>query len=46
MTVEPFDGPWPLFQFLDTLHSRYDSLGGGSASREASTYTHNNADTE
>jgi hypothetical protein len=22
----PFDGPWPLFQFLNHIHSRWDSL--------------------
>jgi hypothetical protein len=22
MALEPFVGPWPLFQFLDLLHSR------------------------
>jgi hypothetical protein len=35
-------GPWPLFQFLDPIHSRYYSLDGGSARRKASTYTQNN----
>jgi hypothetical protein len=32
-------GPFPLFQFLNPIHSRYDSLDGGSASRKAATYT-------
>jgi hypothetical protein len=27
------------FPFLDLLHSRYDSLGRGSARRKAATYT-------
>jgi hypothetical protein len=36
MAVQPF-GPWPLF--LSPLHSRYDSLDGGSARRKAATYT-------
>jgi hypothetical protein len=31
-------GPWSLFQFLDPIHSRKDSLDGGSARRKASTY--------
>jgi hypothetical protein len=22
MTLQPFVGPWPLFQFIDLLHSR------------------------
>jgi hypothetical protein len=26
VAVQPFVGPWLLFQFLDLLHSRYDSL--------------------
>jgi hypothetical protein len=38
--------PWTLLQFLDRIHSRYDSLDGGSASRKAATYTHNNTNTE
>jgi hypothetical protein len=25
MALQPFVGPWPLFQFLDLLHSRWDS---------------------
>jgi hypothetical protein len=35
MAVQPFVGVWPLFQFLDLYHSRWDSLDGGSASRKA-----------
>jgi hypothetical protein len=27
-TLQPFAGPWPLFQFLDPIHSRQDSLDG------------------
>jgi hypothetical protein len=42
----PFVGPWPLFQFLNLVHSRYDFLEGGSAHRKAATYTHNNSNTE
>jgi hypothetical protein len=34
-------GPWPLFQFLSPIRSRYDSLDGGSARRKAATYTQN-----
>jgi hypothetical protein len=35
MALQPFVGPWPLFQFLSPVHSRYDSSDGGSASRKA-----------
>jgi hypothetical protein len=31
--------PWNLFQFTNPMHSRYDSLHGGSAHRKAATYT-------
>jgi hypothetical protein len=41
MALQPFVGPWKLFQFLDPIHSRYDSLDRGSASCKASTYTQN-----
>jgi hypothetical protein len=27
MALQPF-GPWPLFQFLNRIHSRYDSWTG------------------
>jgi hypothetical protein len=39
MTLQPFVGPWPLFQFLDPIHSRNDSLDGGPVCRKAATYT-------
>jgi hypothetical protein len=32
-------GSWPLFQFLNSIHIRYDFLYGRSASRKAATYT-------
>jgi hypothetical protein len=32
----------PLFKFLDPIHNRQDSLGGGSARHKATTYTQNN----
>jgi hypothetical protein len=35
MVLQFFVGPWPLFQFLNHIHSRYDSLEGRSASRKA-----------
>jgi hypothetical protein len=33
MALQPF-GPWPLFQFVDPIHSRQGSLDGGSARRK------------
>jgi hypothetical protein len=42
MTLQAFIGPRPLFQFLDSIHNRHDSLDGGSAHRKASAYTQNN----
>jgi hypothetical protein len=35
-----------FFQFLNPIHSREDSLDGGSAIRKAATYTQNNTNTE
>jgi hypothetical protein len=46
MDLQPFVGPWPLFQFLDPVHSRQDSLDGESARRKTATYTQNNTSTE
>jgi hypothetical protein len=40
MALQPF-GPWSLFNFLNPIHSRYDSLDGGSARRKVATYTQN-----
>jgi hypothetical protein len=42
----PFVGPWPLFQFLNPIHSRDDFLGGGSARRKAAAFTQNNTKTK
>jgi hypothetical protein len=42
----PFVGPWPLFQCLNPINSRYDFLDGGSARHKAATYTQNNTNTE
>jgi hypothetical protein len=42
MALQPFVRPWPLFQFRNPIHSRYDSLDGGSARSKAATYTQNN----
>jgi hypothetical protein len=41
MPLQPSVGPRPLLQFLDPIHSRQDSLDGGSARRKAATYTQN-----
>jgi hypothetical protein len=35
----PFVGPWPLFQFLDLLYRRSDSMDWGSARRKAASCT-------
>jgi hypothetical protein len=40
--LQPFDRPWSLFQFLNSIQNRQDSLDGGSARRKAATYTQNN----
>jgi hypothetical protein len=39
---------WNLaaFSFLNPIHSRQDSLDGGSARRKAATYTQINTNTE
>jgi hypothetical protein len=39
-------GPGPLFQFLNPIHSRQDSLDVGSARRMVDTYIQNNINTE
>jgi hypothetical protein len=46
MSVQSFVGPWPLFYFLNPIHSREDSLDGGSARRKATTYKQNNTNRE
>jgi hypothetical protein len=46
MALQPFARPWSIFQFLDPIHSRQDSLDGASARRKASTYIQNNTNTE
>jgi hypothetical protein len=46
MALQSSVGPWPLFQFLNLIHSRQESLDGGSARRKAATYTQNNTNTE
>jgi hypothetical protein len=44
MALQPFVERWPLFQFLDRIQSRQDSLDGGSAHRKATIYTKNNTE--
>jgi hypothetical protein len=39
MAQWPFVGPWSLFQFLDPIESRQDSLDGGSSRRTSILYT-------
>jgi hypothetical protein len=46
MALQPFVRPWSLFQFLNPIHSRYDSLEGGSARLKASIYKQNNTNAE
>jgi hypothetical protein len=46
MALQSFVGPRPLFQFLNLIHIRYDSLDEGSARREAATYIENNINTQ
>jgi hypothetical protein len=46
MALQPFAGPWELFQFLNPIYSRYDSLEGGSVRRKATTYTHTTTQTQ
>jgi hypothetical protein len=41
MDVQPFVGPWALFQFLDSIHSKEDSLDWVSPRRKAATYKQN-----
>jgi hypothetical protein len=46
MVLQPFVGPWPLFQFLDLLHGQQDSLDGGSARHKATTCTQDSRNPE
>jgi hypothetical protein len=41
MVLPSFVGTRPLFQFVNPIHSRLDSLDGGSARRKAATFTQN-----
>jgi hypothetical protein len=46
MTLQSFVRPWPLFQFLNPIHSRQESLDGGSARRKAASYKEDITNTE
>jgi hypothetical protein len=46
MALQPFVGPWPLFQFLDLFTQLVGSLDGGSARRKAATYTQDGTNKE
>jgi hypothetical protein len=46
MVLQPFVGPWPLFQFLNLYTVSKGSFDGGSARRKAATYTQKNTNTE
>jgi hypothetical protein len=46
MALQRFVGPWPLFQFIDLLHSRQDSLDGVSTRRKAAAYKQDSINTE
>jgi hypothetical protein len=39
MALQPFVGPCQLFQFLDPIHGRYDSLDEGSPSQRLYLHT-------
>jgi hypothetical protein len=41
MALQPFVGPWPLFQFLDLFTQSVGLLGRGLARRKADTCTQN-----
>jgi hypothetical protein len=46
MAPQSFVGHRQLFQFLNRIHSRLDTLYGGSARRKTATCTENNTNTE
>jgi hypothetical protein len=46
VALQPFVLPWPLFQFLNPIHSRQHSLDGESSRLKAAAYTQNNTNTE
>jgi hypothetical protein len=46
VALQPFVGPWSLFQFRIPILSRYDFLDVGLARRKAATYTQDSINTE
>jgi hypothetical protein len=46
IALQPFVGPWPLLQLLDPIHSRQETLDGGSALRTAATDTQEKTNTK
>jgi hypothetical protein len=46
MALQPFVGPWLLFQFRNSILSRQDSLVGGSARHKAVAYIKDNTNIE
>jgi hypothetical protein len=46
MVLQPFVGPWPIFQFLELFTQSVGLLGRGSARRKAATCTQNSTNIE
>jgi hypothetical protein len=46
IALQTFAGPWPLFQFLDPIHSQQESLDVELARCKASTYTQDSTNRE
>jgi hypothetical protein len=46
MALQTFCWTLTRFQFLNPIHSRQDTLEGGSAHRKATVYTQDNTNTE
>jgi hypothetical protein len=44
--LQPFVGPWPLFQIRNPIHGRQNSLDGASTLSKASAYTQDSISTE
>jgi hypothetical protein len=44
VVLQSFVGPWPLFQFLNPVHTRYDSLDGGGDQPVASPLPNTNTE--
>jgi hypothetical protein len=46
MALQPFVGPWQLFQSPNPIHSQLEHLDGELAHLKAASYTQNNTNTE